>query len=1235
MEARLALQHAKVLTEYNCIVLTRVYYSQATIVTTVANRVPGILRIPLYLTVMEVVTVFGVSTLKQCLQPSCPPPGSSHRMCSAALLLVLVILAVGQVNLWAQGETTSAIAGEVSDPSHAAIPGAVVTIVSLGNGLKRIVKTDDAGRFDFPQLKPGAYSVKVEADGFEPQENHSVFAGLGQTQTVNFTLTVAVAKQHVTVTGEAPLIDTQNPNTSTTLNAQALENLPNPGGDLTYPLQFAPGALMNTAGSSNDFVGGTNGYGNVEFNGLPALSNGYIVDGIETNDPFTGLNSGLSTNLVLGLNSISEVTVNTLSYSVDQGRYGASQVNYVTKSGTNQFHGNLYEIWNGSKLDAADFFTNSTPGSHKPRSTVNHFGGSLGGPIIHDKLFFFFDSEWLRIALPIVNATTVPTPAFENYVLQQLPRGGRDSVDGSIYPPAPQLVPFYQKLFSLYRSTAGSSLPIQGCPFNSEGSPARGYPPNGNGCANRQSVSHSSDDHEQVQTARIDYNINEKNTAWARFQADTGLQAAYTDPINPLFNSFSPQPLYSFAAGYTHIFSQNLVNYFNPAFSWYSSIFAPNDFQKTLSAFPVVLEGSGANAPFTSLGGLDNTWPQGRRASRFFINDNLAWSLGANELRFGTNIRIFRLNDFDFGEGTVPTVTYTDLPQFIYGVASTATESYPLANSQPFNFLNVDLYAQDTWKVTPELTWTLGLRATDNSNPLNPHDAVARLPGSFDSIFHDTNQPLNALIQTHQRNLFYSTPLAILQPRTAIAWQVARTTVLRSGFGLFSNLLPGSVADPLGANPPYVNSFEGGLLGRVGGIALAPGVPNSAIDATAAANRNFVAGFQHDELSCASPVANPSACLPPVSTAAAPNGELRAPYSMQWSLALEHQIGNTVKVQAQYVGTRAVNQPYTTQVNGYQTVCPGCFLPFPYGRPMDSRFGSVTQLNTGANSVYNGLQLTAEKRLSHGLEGQVNYTWSHCIDEVSNGGFLPFSSGAILSPLPGDLARDRGPCDYDIRHNLTASYAYHLPVRIRHGRFVSGLLNGWQVSGTVFWHSGVPFSVMSTPYLANGNGIVDGSGPQFANVVPGAPLYERHAIPGVTQPGTIQWLNPSAFVSAVDPSTSACSGGDNQANCQFGDLGRNALRGPNFAWSDFYLTKHFALSEHLRLRVDAQFFNLFNHPNFALPTNVYAGIPGNPATQTGFGALTATTSPPTGLLGVGLGGDSSPRTIAVQVRLEF
>jgi hypothetical protein len=752
---------------------------------------------------------------------------------------------------FSQGETTSAIIGQVSDASGGAVPGATVTVTNNETGLKRSASTDESGRFNFPQLKPGTYSVRVEAPGFDPRQNDAVSSGLGQKQTVDFVLKVAQSKQTVEVNSEILVLTPENANTSTTLNAPALEDLPNPGGDLTYPLQFATGALVNTAGSGNDFVGGTNGYGNVEFNGLPALSNGYIVDGLETNDPLTNLNSGLATNLVLGLNSISEVTVNALSYAVDQGRYGASQVNYVTKSGTNQFHGNLYELWNGSRFNAANYFTNATPESHKPRSTVNHFGGSVGGPIVRNKLFFFFDSEWVRIALPIVTATTVPTLAFQDYVLQQLPLGGTDTVTGSIYSPAPQLVPFYRKMFSLYGNTGGTPLTVLGCPFDVGGiTPA--ITNDGNGCANRQSISHSSADHEQVQTLRIDYNIDEKNTTWFRFQTDNGLQAAYTDPINPLFNALSPQPLYSFAAGYTHVFSQSLVNYFNPAFSWYGSLFGPDDFQKTLSAFPIVLQGTGANAPFTTLGGLDNTWVQGRRASRFFINDNLAWSHGAHELRFGTNTRILRLNDYDFGQGTVPTVIYTTLPQYIYGVASTATKTFPTSANEPFNFLNLDLYVQDTWKVTKNLTWIFGIRDTFNSNPLNPHRQIARLRGSFGSVSHDVNQPLNAAIQTGLGNVFSSTPLAILQPRTAIAWQFQSKSVLRAGFGVFSDILPGSIADVVGVNPPNVKTFQGGLLGTVGGTVIAPGVPNSAVDATVAANQTFSSGFMQGQLSCAS-----------------------------------------------------------------------------------------------------------------------------------------------------------------------------------------------------------------------------------------------------------------------------------------------------------------------------------------------------------------------------------------------
>ena len=252
-----------------------------------------------------------------------------HRL----MLILAVVASLPPSQALAQGETTSAIVGQVRDTTNAVVPGATVAIANLETGLRRSAKTDDAGRFNFPQLKPGTYSVKAEAQGFEPQQNDNVISGLGQKQTVDFTLRVARSNETVEVNSEAPLINPENANTSTTLNTAALEDLPNPGGDLTYPLQFSPGALINTAGSGNDFVGGTNGYGNVEFNGLPALSNGYIVDGLETNDPLTNLNSGLSTNLVLRLNSISEVTVMSTLFPIPWIRDGMEHPRSTTSPG--------------------------------------------------------------------------------------------------------------------------------------------------------------------------------------------------------------------------------------------------------------------------------------------------------------------------------------------------------------------------------------------------------------------------------------------------------------------------------------------------------------------------------------------------------------------------------------------------------------------------------------------------------------------------------------------------------------------------------------------------------------------------------------------------------------------------------------------------------------------------------------------------------------------------------------
>ena len=295
-------------------------------------------------------------------------------------------------------------------------------------------------------------------------------------------------------------------------------------------------------------------------------------------------------------------------------------------------------------------------------------------------------------------------------------------------------------------------------------------------------------------------------------------------------------------------------------------------------------------------------------------------------------------------------------------------------------------------------------------------------------------------------------------------------------------------------------------------------------------------------------------------------------------------------------------------------------------------YGMPARIRTDNGAPFAGLQTSYTQQIA-GLTLRGNYTLSHCLDEVSNGGLLSFSSQGILSPLPGELSRSYGSCDYDVRYNISAFGLYQTPFHSNHA-LLRQMFGGWAFSETAFFHTGLPFTILSQPYAANGNGVFQSSGPQLARRVPGVPLYRKSAVSGVTVAGTRQWVNPDAFVSAVDPSTGACTGGDSVANCQFGDSGRNTVRGPHFTDSDIYITKTLKLHEGITFRFDTQMFNAFNHANFALPSNVQAGVPGSliPAR---FGTLQSTISPPTGLLGVGLGGDSSPRMIAFQGRIEF
>jgi hypothetical protein len=1140
----------------------------------------------------------------------------------------------------AQTLITGAISGDVIDQTGAVIPNASISARNTATGEMRQATSGTAGHYALSQLAPGQYMVTVKASGFRILEQGPITVATSQTVTLDFKLEVGKTTEIVEVSGEAPLMSTQNPNNTATVSQLSLANLPNPGMDLTYAAQIAPGATMNTSG----------GYGNVEFNGLPAESTNFTIDGIDANDPFLNLNNSGATNLQLGLNAIQETTVNTLSFSVDQGRQGAAQVNYISKSGTNNFHGNAYEVWNGSKMNASNYFLNAVgptcqggygdPGC-KPFSNLNQFGGSVGGPILKNKLFFFFDWEETRIVLP-VSATDVitPTPAFEQYTLNALTTGGTDPLNGLTFAPPPNTSPaitYYKHMFDLYGTKTGSPYVITGCPFNADGTSAT----NGDGCGIKSAFGVGNFTKDRLWQIRVDQHVGDNNTLWYHFSHEAGVQATGTDPINPAFNPYSSQPQVAGAAGWTHTFGPTVVNEFNPGFFWYSALFGPV-FQQALAVSPFQYDG-----PFTSIWSTGTAgYPQGRKVTNWQLIDNLTWTRGTHVFKFGENMRRTLISDHDPSASIAPDITPGDIYEWAFGVADTASQNFVTNGNQPLAVTNLDLYAGDSWKAKPNLTVSYGLRATWNSNLVSKHDAYSRMIASFYSISHDVNQPLNQVVKTGLSQLLPSTQLIVWQPRGAIAWEVKHNTVIRAGIGKFSDLFPYVLADTGLTNFPNVNAFVGGVSGNVTSTYAIPGSGdgvyessnNDVVTAMAQANQAVVQGFANGATSCYA--ATPTTpCLSRPTFTAFPSTFMPYPYFLEWSAGVEHQFRNNWSIKTQYVGTKATQLAYNFRPNQRQLYCDGCFAPYPMKR-LDNRFGTVNQWDRGTNSTYAGWQTTVQKRISHGLQFSVNYAWSHCLDTVSNGGRFAFAQAGStnwIHPYSGDVHRNYGSCDFDVRNSLNGSYVYQLPT-FTHKGLLGQVVNGWQVSGDVFFHSGFPLTAVSSnaAHLSGLNGRI----PQYANANPGVPIYSRNVpISGVTvSPGEVQWLNPNAFTSVINPDTGDCVGAVpgvfDPTHCQFGNAGRNTLNAPGFRWGDFFLTKRFKIRENMAIRIEGQFYNIFNHPNFGYPGSTY-GVPGVADTLIDKGVVTGTTNPPTGLLGSGLGGDTSVRMIALSARFEF
>lgn len=1140
---------------------------------------------------------------------------------SITLLAIVLIAGLALPSfLPAQNTTSGAINGTVTDPSGAVVPGVTVTLKSVEKGFTNNTKTNSQGFYQFQLLEPGTYTVTAAAASFKTVTETST-VNVNQNAIVNLKLEVGSAGTTVEVSGEAPLLQTDSSEISTNINQLAVESLPNPGNDLSFVAQTAPGSVMNTQG----------GYGNFSSYGISATSNLFTMNGMYDNDPFLNLNNSGATNLLLGNNEIQEVSVTSNGYSGQYGSFAGATVNYVTKSGSNQFHGNAAYWWNGAVMNANDWFhDNTTPVTPKTFDNANQWATSFGGPIVKNKAFFFVNFEGLRVLVPVTQTVTLPSAPFQAATLANLAAIGQGAQ-----------IPFYTNMFNLWNAAPGASRATAvptggttngGCSDLPAGTTTTTGAAFGTAvpCANSYQSAVSALTHEFLLAGRFDFNLSNNDKLFIRAQEDKGLQATYIDPITPLFNSTSNQPEYQTQISWTHNFGVKAVNNFVGSATYYSAIFNTTNRAASLATYPTTLfvaDGSFNNsAEGTALGGINFAFPQGRNVTQYQAVDDYSYNLGSKHtLKLGENFHRYDISDHDFGDRQVGLLIPFDITSFFNG-GTTGTElqqNFSSVSNVPVAIYGLGWYVQDDWRATPTLKLTLDLRMDHNSNPICQTNCFGRLASDFSTLDHNPAIPYDQAIVTGQHQALQSFQKIFWQPRFGFAWSpsILKDTVFRGGFGLFADTFPGQVADLLAQNPPNFNSFSvlGGLGAPFPAGALAPGVPGSIFTTASQTNAAFSTVFANGGT-----VGDLLALLPPGVPPPNVNSAniIKDPMYEEWNFEVEHSINSSTTLNLNYVGNHGYHE--TFQNENVNAGIPG-FAGLPATSP-DSRFTIVNQVETEAVSNYNGLTASIQHRFTHGLQVQGSFSWSHALDEISNGGFNPFNddtNSSLQVPLdPTNIRRNYGNADYDVRRYLNLSYVYEVPYKFG----PQPLMKGWQLSGTVFTRTGLPYTVIDGASSSAANGLGYG-GTLWAGYdgtpQPGCGKSAASAVAGGER---LACLNPANFA----PVLSAVSGNPNAPDNSFGTQARNQFFGPGYFDTDLTVMKYTNMPhwESARLGIGVQFFNILNHPNFDQPVRDVSN-----AAQ--FGQILRLVNTPTSILGSFLGGDAAPRLIQLTGKFNF
>ncbi|HTQ55523.1 MAG TPA: carboxypeptidase regulatory-like domain-containing protein [Bryobacteraceae bacterium] len=1038
----------------------------------------------------------------------------------------------------AANDPTGTITGTVTDVSGGVIPKVKVTVTSEATNAARDAETNDDGDFTVPLLPPGSYRVAVEKQGFRRAFASQVRLDVDQTARVDFVLQVGMLTEEVKVTDTPPIVQTDTSTLGQVIDGRLVHDLPlNERNFLAFSL-LAPGSQLPVEGSQNSTQGGS-----VSVNGAREQSNNFLLEGVDNNDPYINQYVALPS-----IDAIQEFKVQSSDYSAEFGRSGGAQVNVILKSGSNEFHGGLFEFLRNRNMDAKNYFdlpycaAQSLPGTCGPIPALDRdqFGAIFGGPIRKDKTFFFVSYEGLHLRQATTRGATVPSQ-LEHQGIGELLTGVGIPIN-----------PAGQAILDLYpAANVGSNLKTS------------------NTFVSAPVIRNT----EHLGLIKIDHHAGPFNSFSAHWSIFDENRFNPFDPVNsftnlPGYGSFTLNDGQNGGLSWTHIFTSSAVNELSLGYNRMRAGAFQQSYGTNVSSqlgFPDILTRSvDLGYPEVNILGFDGigeplNYPQDRHDTTVHLSDNLSIVTGRNQFKFGADIRDIQIDnyldfvargDWFFEAGAEAGMAATPLEALAQTVAG--IPDYAVAvqgdTSNTVRSIGMNYYIQDDIHVVPRLLLNVGLRYEYNQPPVEDHNRFS-VPDLSAASVTCTPVPDCQFIRAGTNGVpraTYTPTLTDFAPRIGVAWRPMRTErwVVRSAYGIFYDASIFNINVFPRFNPPFYDLFYFANSGSntIQDILNQP--------ATAIVEPNMIAR------------------------------NFRDGYMQQWNVDLQYEMKPYWMLDVAYVGSKGTHLSDVRDLN--QTNPATNLAPFP-------QFSSILFVESGASSSYHSLQVRSERRVAQGLTFLAAYTFSKSIDDVS-----AVFGGSVGSGLPQNsqaLQADRGLSDFNAKHRLVASSVYDLPFGrkwLTQSGWRRSLLGDWQAAGILTVQTGSPFTV-NLPASQSGSAIAAFGNPYRPDLIanpylPGPVMANPNAAchttishggmaaDAVNQPSS--WFNTCAFIAPPAG--------------QFGNAGRNIMTGPGLSNLDLSMYKNIRLGkEARRLQLRGEVFNLFNHPNFDIPNHTF------------------------------------------------